>query len=258
MRLLAFLCILFLAMSFATCPCKQNSGELAANQAQNPEEVGCQQSNQSTQQNNTQQNGQENNQSIQQQNQTGNQEQNQVTTQNQGMPEQVHAIIQERQNGSITVPQGMTVRIVAQNHVMNVENESFQFNETLWANFQVQGKNKSLILNPVANGIELIDENITVVTNETIDLYNESFYVGQNKLIVMPSSVPGKIQTQTINSAVLHLSNGELLYEVNATKVVKFLWLFDSNMGIEVTVNAETGDIKEEKKPWWAFLASEN
>ena len=43
-------------------------------------------------------------------------------------------------------------------------------------------------------------------------------------------------------------------YEVRGRKRAKILFLIPASMEIEFFINAETGDIISEKKPWWAFL----
>lgn len=174
-----------------------------------------------------------------------------------GISEQVRQIVEERQNGSITVPQGMLVRIVAQNHEVSVENATFQLQEQLSANVMVHGQNKSLKFGPDGEGVDINDGNVSVTTNETIEIENDSIYVAGQKVMLMPSSVPERIKAKTVKSMVLHLTEADLLYEVNATKAMKLFWLFDADMGVEATVDAETGQVKEQRGPWWAFLASE-
>ena len=46
-------------------------------------------------------------------------------------------------------------------------------------------------------------------------------------------------------------------YRVLAKKSVKFLGIFDTEIDVEAEVDAETGEVINAKKPWWAFLASE-
>jgi len=46
-------------------------------------------------------------------------------------------------------------------------------------------------------------------------------------------------------------------YEVKAEKQARVLGLFKTKMLVEAQVDAETGDVIQTKKPWWAFLAKE-
>jgi len=57
------------------------------------------------------------------------------------------------------------------------------------------------------------------------------------------------------------VGNGEQLraaYEVRAQKQTKLFGIFGMDMNVQAQVDAETGEIIRENKPWWAFLASED
>lgn len=47
------------------------------------------------------------------------------------------------------------------------------------------------------------------------------------------------------------------VYEVKAEKNAKVLALFQTKMQVQAQIDAETGEVVQAKKPWWAFLASE-
>lgn len=47
-------------------------------------------------------------------------------------------------------------------------------------------------------------------------------------------------------------------YEVRAQKQSKVLGLFRARMQVQAQVDAETGEMLQVRKPWWAFLASES
>ena len=56
------------------------------------------------------------------------------------------------------------------------------------------------------------------------------------------------------------VSDGEEIraaYEVQAQKEAKVLGLFKTQMTVEAQIDAETGEVINSNKPWWAFLASE-
>ncbi len=46
-------------------------------------------------------------------------------------------------------------------------------------------------------------------------------------------------------------------YEVKVQKQAKFLGLFKTKMQVQAQVDAENGEIIQEKRPWWSFLAAE-
>jgi len=175
-----------------------------------------------------------------------------------GISAQVHEIVEARKNGSIIVPQGMLVSIIAKNHTMSVAEAVLELNETINASVIVNGRNRTLRLEPDTDTINITDGNVTVYTNETLDIENDTLSVSGMKVLLMPSEVPGKIRAKTIKSAVLHVVNGDPLYEVNSTRGAKVLWIFDADMDVETTLDAATGQIKNEKRPWWSFLASED
>ncbi len=47
-------------------------------------------------------------------------------------------------------------------------------------------------------------------------------------------------------------------YEVKVEKQAKFLGLFKTKMQVQAQVDAESGEVIQTKKPWWAFLTSES
>jgi hypothetical protein len=49
----------------------------------------------------------------------------------------------------------------------------------------------------------------------------------------------------------------KLAYEVKTQRRSKFLGLFSAEMNVSAQVNAETGEVMNVNKPWWAFMASE-
>ncbi len=49
----------------------------------------------------------------------------------------------------------------------------------------------------------------------------------------------------------------KLAYEVRTQRQSKFLGLFGAKMQVQAQVDAETGEVLNVNKPWWAFLATE-
>jgi hypothetical protein len=254
MRVLAFgiaLALLVCMLSLpATAKAASPAGDLAGGNGQHgaQNQTQAQMANQTHQQNQTQEQNQTHGQDAGQKNNgTGNES---------GISEQVRRIVEERKNGSIAVPQGMVVRIVARNHTMSVEEALMSLNETLTVNVTVNGKGRSLRLTPYDERTNITDGNVTVETNETLEIGNGTLTASGAKVLVMPSEVPQKVGAKAIKSAVLHVVNGDPSYEVNATRSAKVLWIFDADMDVETVLDAATGQVKSEKRPWWGFLAS--
>ncbi len=193
-------------------------------------------------------------------NQTKEQERNQTAAQNgsgSGISEEVRRIIEERKNGTISVPQGAVVRLIAHNRTMTVDEALIEVNESIGANVTVNGRNRTLRISPDGAGLNITEGNVTVETNETLEIENGTLKVAGTKVLLMPSEVPQKIGAKTIKSAVLHVANGDLVYQVNATKSAKVLWVFDADMDVEDTLDAATGSVISENRPWWSFLVTE-
>jgi hypothetical protein len=52
--------------------------------------------------------------------------------------------------------------------------------------------------------------------------------------------------------------DSKVVYQLKAQKESKVLGLFKKKMPVQAQVDAETGEVIQVKKPWWAFLASES
>jgi hypothetical protein len=53
-------------------------------------------------------------------------------------------------------------------------------------------------------------------------------------------------------------NQSRVAYEIKAEKQAKVLALFQAKMQVEAQVDAETGEVIKERRPWWAFLATES
>ncbi|MFH1785105.1 MAG: hypothetical protein ABH842_01635 [Candidatus Micrarchaeota archaeon] len=254
MKLLASILIIFLMFNLI----------FASSQGQNYGQN--QQLNNSNQQSGTNPSAQVENQTMAQvqnqsniQNQASNQTKNQqqFANQSQGISAQVQQIVEQRKNGSIVMPQGILVRIEAQNHVMNVGNEtSLQITEKLQLNLTVNGKNKSFIVEPGLNQVNMTDGNVSITTNETLDILNGSLSVNGKNVGLMPSDIPALVHSKELKSVYLKSEPGGVVYHINATKKAKVLFFFDADMDVEIQLDATNGELLKENKPWWAFLAS--
>ncbi len=178
-----------------------------------------------------------------------------------GIAVQVREVIQERKNGTIEVPQGQLVRIIAQNRVVTAGNESIPLSEQLRVQLNIKNRTHVLGFNSTEEDeVEIEDSGVKVRTRENITLSDDEISVGKNKskVLIMPSVVPEKIQLRTMESAVLHVVDDTPVYDVNGTRGAKVLWLFDAEMPVQARINAQNGDVIGEDKPWWGvFVTSE-
>lgn len=52
-------------------------------------------------------------------------------------------------------------------------------------------------------------------------------------------------------------NESRLAYEIQAEKRARVFGLFETKMQVQAQVDAETGELIQTRKPWWAFLAYE-
>lgn len=177
----------------------------------------------------------------------------------QGMEAQVRMLVQEKKNGTLEVPQGQMVRIIAKNHVVSAGNQSLQLEEQLKVKLRVKNKTHVVGFNSTGEDeIEFGENGTKVRTRENLTIENSEMYAGKNnsKVLVMPSVVPEKVRMKTVNSAVLHLVGDTPVYDVNGTKGAKVLWIFDAEMEVQTRLNAQNGEIIRENRPWWSMLVT--
>ncbi len=177
-----------------------------------------------------------------------------------GIAAQVHQIIQERKNGTLEVPQGQVVRIVAQNREVYAGNESIPLNATLRVRLRVQEQEHVLAFNGTEEEEEIeIEENGTKVrTRETVRITSNKMLIGDNQseVVILPYGLQQKLRLRNVTQAMLHVEDGKPYYEVNGTRKGKLLWLFDVELPIQAQVHAETGVVEKEQGPWWSFLVA--
>ncbi len=176
----------------------------------------------------------------------------------QGISAQVHQIIQYRKNDTLDVPQGQVVRIVAQNRVVEVDNESIPLNATLRVRLRVQEQEHVLAFNGTEEEeeIEVEEEGTRVRTKETLQIRNREMLVGGVNVTVLPAEIQERIRLKKMDHVRLYVQNGNPYYDVNGTKAGKLLWLFDVDVPVQAQVHAQTGNVEKQQGPWWAFIVA--
>jgi hypothetical protein len=66
-----------------------------------------------------------------------------------------------------------------------------------------------------------------------------------------------KCETRNCSIELKEVGNNKVAYELITEKQAKILALIQSKMQVKAQVDAETGELIRVKKPWWAFLATE-
>jgi hypothetical protein len=170
----------------------------------------------------------------------------------------VHAIIEERKTDAIKVPQGKIVSVIAQTHVINVENETIALPPSpISVNLTIKEKWHVFKINATKEKeIEIEEAGIKVVTNEQVSFTSNGVFVGQENISLIITPAELRALPIEISNTKLIVENKKPYYEVEVTKAAKLLWVFDVKMPVRAQVNAQTGVIEKEEKPWWAFLVT--
>ena len=124
----------------------------------------------------------------------------------------------------------------------------------------------------VGNSIARCESNC-VIESEVIDgetkIFSKNSYGLDREIKIMPDSASFKAleklrvrNCNESNNCTIELKqSGEgnqsrLAYEVSLQKRAKIFGLFATKMQVGADIDAESGEIIRERKPWWSFLAS--
>lgn len=191
---------------------------------------------------------------------TGNGTQVNQETQNQGENTQ----IQTQQQIQTNNPEiGEQVRTQVQSGTLTMQNGK-QVQVQTQSNNQVQLKTGNA---EAQTSMKMTQEQTQTGTKLQVQLSN-----GQNAEVkVMPDAASEKAlerlrirvcsEENQCQIELKEVGKGEevkVAYEVKVQKQAKFLGLFKTKMQVQAQVDAENGEVIQEKRPWWAFLASES
>ncbi len=164
-----------------------------------------------------------------------------VQEQNKGQDSQVMQEIKAR-TGDYTAENGKQIRIEEQvNNRVKLESSGVTAESSLEM-LQEQSQNKTKLQVMLSNG-----------NKADVKIMPDTASEKAIERLQMKVCTDCKIELKEV-------SDGEQVraaYEVQAQKEAKILGLFKTKMHVEAQVDAETGQVIETKKPWWAFLASE-
>ncbi|MEM3373823.1 MAG: hypothetical protein QXE31_01250 [Candidatus Woesearchaeota archaeon] len=194
----------------------------------------------------TQNQGQENEIKTKNQEQVSNQ-QNQQTNQGNGDNQQVMERKQERimQNQNLELSNGKKLEVQVEN------NEQFR----LRAN-NVEAKTKiNMMQEQTQEGVKLqvqLSNGKNAEVKVMPDTASERA-IERLRLKVCSEENNCQIELKEVGSR----ENIRVAYEIRAEKETKLFGLFKAKMQVKAQVDAENGEVVQEFKPWWAFLAKE-
>jgi hypothetical protein len=165
-----------------------------------------------------------------------------ISTQNQGEDSQLQVRTQLN-SGSYLNQEGKEMQIESGNgitlRVRDVEAHS-SLNMT-----QSQEQNRTRLHVQLSNGANAEVKVMPDTASETA--------IARLRLVQCNESNNCTIELKEVGSG----NQTRAAYEVQAQKEARVLGLFRTQMQVEAQVDAETGEVIREGKPWWAFLASE-
>jgi hypothetical protein len=80
---------------------------------------------------------------------------------------------------------------------------------------------------------------------------------GEKEISVLPETASINSKITQIEAIKLKVEGEEPYYGVTGKKLVKLFGFIPITMPVQAKVNAESGELFQESKAWWAFLASE-
>jgi uncharacterized membrane protein YkoI len=83
---------------------------------------------------------------------------------------------------------------------------------------------------------------------------NNTRSVDGQGLEVLPSEAAQKLKGEVREMEMVQV-NGRLAYSAQVKVRAKILGLIGTEYDVESTVDAQSGQVLSEKKPWWSFLA---
>lgn len=111
------------------------------------------------------------------------------------------------------------------------------------------------------SNLKIKSGDVEVVTSEKVFVENSELYVYTSKDIKQIKSFPEEAvsssKIETLINIELIEENEKLVYHIFGTSKGKFLFIFPVTLEIKTIISAETGEVIDIDKPWWAFLASE-
>ena len=169
-----------------------------------------------------------------------------LSTQNQGEETQLQNQVQVKvQSGNYLNQAGEQMQIqTGQGNEVKLQSGNVEAKTTMNMT-QEQTQNKTMLKTQLSNGK---NAEIKVMPNTASERAIERL-----QLKVCNSSNNCSIELKEVGSG----EQVKVAYEVKAQKEVKVLGMFKTKMQVQAQVDAETGEVINSKKSWWAFLAAE-
>ena len=114
--------------------------------------------------------------------------------------------------------------------------------------------NKPISIKPTASQILIKDGDLEVMAAE-VSIKDNILKVGNSEVKVAASDVVDKLQILP-KSVELREENAKSVYKMKIDEKRKLFGIIPVNIETSLTVDANNGDLLEEKRPWYAFLTT--
>jgi hypothetical protein len=105
------------------------------------------------------------------------------------------------------------------------------------------------------NYIRLKDGKFFIDVDE-LELDNDEVYVNGKKLSLLPQDASSRVKGNVLDIKLEELENKNI-YQIKTKTKAKILGIFDIILDKDVQLDAESGEIINQNKPWWSFLTIE-
>jgi hypothetical protein len=127
---------------------------------------------------------------------------------------------------------------------------------TTEAKITTQINKRDVEINPSSTGVIIKEGNITLDSTE-LTISDNKVSINGTEINIAPSAVALKAKIQNMKTLNLTSENGTPIYGITGDENRKLLWIIPVTIEKQVTIDAVTGDIVKEDRPWWAILTSE-
>jgi hypothetical protein len=159
-----------------------------------------------------------------------------------------------KEKGEIEIEniKGMANEINLELNKIIIDNKTFSLNNI---SLKVEDKIKVKISN---DSLEIEHDNIKVKTNEKVKIKDNSLWIKEKKINLLPQEAISKAKIDRINDIKLETLTNEnkdsIIYNIEGKQEGKLLFIIPVEIDKSVYINAETGEIIKERKPFWSFL----
>jgi hypothetical protein len=124
-------------------------------------------------------------------------------------------------------------------------------------NLSIQSMNGELIMSHAESGINVRIRNQEMIIRNNSIFLNISNNEVELSIIPQQAMISAKVKNNSRADVELIIEQEIPKYQIMEQKAVRILGLFQANMNVDSKINALTGELESQIKPWWSFLTTE-